>query len=127
MVFGFSIAVICVPVVNQWADITKTALGFGISFPNFAQVLENSLSSIPFIGEPCPMNNTGSLISSSFKSLVQLYKGCSDAIAAPPISVFMNVFRFNLLTFVYTNIHQFVKQKIPNKKILTLKNRKIAD
>jgi hypothetical protein len=46
-------------VVNQWAEITSTALGVGISLANDVHRLLNSLSSMPFIGDPCPTNKTG--------------------------------------------------------------------
>lgn len=52
-------AVIRVPRVNQCADTTRIALGVGISLAILVQRFENSLSSIPFMGDPCPINSTG--------------------------------------------------------------------
>src|SRR6476646_3251533 len=72
MVFGKSMAVILVPLLNQCADITRTALGTGISFAIAFQRWLNSLSSIPFIGEPWPINKTGMIDSCSFRSPVNL-------------------------------------------------------
>src|SRR5690606_29430919 len=119
MVFGFSIAVTWVPLVSQCAEITKTASGLGISLPNFAQVRENSLFSIPFIGEPCPMNNTGILVLCSFKVWLQLYNGCNDVIANPPNPNFINVFLFiafyNICTYKYN-------KNIPIRKIKKIKS-----
>jgi len=54
--------------VTQCAEIQMMALGFGRAFPAASQARENSLSSITFIGFPCPTNKTGifSDISQSF-------------------------------------------------------------
>src|SRR5690242_528735 len=65
-------AVTRVPLVNQWAETTNTADGTGICFPMSSHLLLNSLSSIPFIGEPWPTNKTGMRYSRSFRSLVNL-------------------------------------------------------
>src|SRR5690554_644932 len=105
----------CVPLVSQCAEITKTASGLGISFPNFAQVRENSLSSMPFIGEPWPIKRTAILLVRSFRVCPQLYNGCNDIIANPPIPSLINIFyslHFYICTYKY------------NKKYLLYKNKK---
>lgn len=45
--------------VYQWAETQSTAAGFGSSLPNSSHRRLKSLSSMPFIGEPWPTNNTG--------------------------------------------------------------------
>src|SRR5574343_2107749 len=111
MVFGFGIAVTIVPLVNQCAETTTTALGVGISFPICCQRFENSLSSIAFIGEPCPMNKTGSFSSSSCNDLDQLYKGLIDAIAAPPEIIFIKSLRFIFNICIYKCIDKILIKK----------------
>ena len=59
MVRGCGIAVTADPLVSQWAEMHKIALGLGISFEITRQLRENSLSSIAFMGLPCPRNRTG--------------------------------------------------------------------
>src|SRR5690606_35420533 len=59
MLGGISIAVTFVPLVSQWAEMHNIALGVGILCAIFGNPLTNSLSSIAFIGLPCPKNNTG--------------------------------------------------------------------
>src|SRR3989338_640586 len=61
MVLGFCIPVTADPTLSQCAEIQIIAFGVGISSANFFQRRLNSLSSIAFIGEPCPINNTGIL------------------------------------------------------------------
>src|SRR5690606_8725860 len=101
MVLGSSIAVTCVPLVSQCAEITNTAFGLVTSRPIFAQVRENSLSSMPFIGEPWPMNKTGSFSSCSFRSSVQFLKLCNDIESLLFFyeidAVFLNVNKFLLI------------------------------
>src|SRR4051812_32672017 len=93
MVLGKSIAVILVPLVNQCADITSTALGVGISFAICVHRRLNSVSSIPFMGEPCPTNRTGITCSCSGKSLVNLLNAGNVAIPIALVAiVFMNCF-----------------------------------
>ncbi|MCY1543764.1 hypothetical protein D9M68_795950 [compost metagenome] len=52
-------AVIRVPRVNQWAEITTTAFGWGIRAAASIHASLNSFTSIPFMGEPCPIKSTG--------------------------------------------------------------------
>ena len=52
-------AVTNVPFVSQCAEIHKMAFGVGNVRATICHPLENSLSSIPFIGLPCPINKTG--------------------------------------------------------------------
>src|SRR5512135_3253369 len=59
MVRGLSIAVSSVPRVSQCADTHRIALGVGRVLPISRHPLENSLSSMAFIGLPCPTNSTG--------------------------------------------------------------------
>src|SRR6218665_2394285 len=59
MVFGISIAVTKVPLVNQCAEIQIIAFGFGISLLIFRKPCTKIFSSMAFIGEPCPRNRTG--------------------------------------------------------------------
>src|ERR1035437_4400147 len=75
IVIGFCIAVTKVPFVSQCADIHKIALGVGNVFPISFHFLENSLSSIAFIGLPCPRNNTGicSILPGSSVSLLNSF------------------------------------------------------
>ena len=54
--FGKSIAVIFFPSLNQCAGVTNTALGTGVSFAIAFQRWLNSLSAMPFIGAPWPIN-----------------------------------------------------------------------
>ena len=59
IVLGFSIAVIKVPLVSQWAEIQRIAVGFGKLAPVFCQPLANSFCSIAFIGLPWPIKSNG--------------------------------------------------------------------
>src|SRR5512140_3472860 len=59
MVFGCADAITCDPEVTQCADTTHTASGLGSRALNPLSASVNALSSIAFIGDPCPTNNTG--------------------------------------------------------------------
>jgi hypothetical protein len=48
-----------VPTLSQWADTHTIARGTGRSAAAFIHALLNSLSSMAFIGLPCPMNKIG--------------------------------------------------------------------
>src|SRR4030065_2465499 len=65
MVRGASMAVTCVPWVSQWAEMHKIAFGCGMSRAAAIQAEFNSLSSMAFIGLPCPINKTGIFSSST--------------------------------------------------------------
>src|SRR6185295_564237 len=78
MVFGFSMAVTWVPFVNQWAEIQSTALGGSSSLPIFSHVALNSLSSMPFIGEPCPINRSGVFFSCSSRVMLNLWRSFNE-------------------------------------------------
>src|ERR1051325_5223888 len=59
MVLGCADAITCDPEVTQCADITHTASGLGSRTLNPLSASVKALSSIAFIGDPCPTNNTG--------------------------------------------------------------------
>lgn len=59
MVFGCADAITCDPEVTQCADTTHTASGLGSRALNPLSAFVKALSSIAFIGDPCPTNNTG--------------------------------------------------------------------
>ena len=59
MVCGFAIVVTFVDDVSQCADMESIACGRGNDLPIAAQLLENSLCSMAFMGLPWPTNNTG--------------------------------------------------------------------
>src|ERR1051325_6015755 len=59
MVLGCADAITCDPEVTQCADITHTASGLGSRALNPLSASVKALSSIAFIGDPCPTNNTG--------------------------------------------------------------------
>src|ERR1039458_7547333 len=65
MVSGCSIAVTRVPSVSQCAETQSTALGLGSDRATAAHARLNSLSSMAFIGLPCPMNRAGIVVSVS--------------------------------------------------------------
>jgi hypothetical protein len=86
--FRKSTAVTFVPLVYQWAETTITADGTGISSAIFFHPLLNTLSSIPFIGDPWPINNTGINFSPSFKPPVKFLKADNVDMAAAPVKIF---------------------------------------
>jgi hypothetical protein len=59
MVLGALMAVTCVPRVSQCALIHNIAVGVGSDLPRDRHLAENTLSSMAFIGLPCPTNNAG--------------------------------------------------------------------
>jgi len=63
--------------VSQCAEIHKMALGLGKILATSRQAFENSLSSMAFIGLPCPMNNTG--IGSELFRYWRVYPFLSDS------------------------------------------------
>src|SRR5260221_10463263 len=61
MVGGRSEAVTDTPAVSQCADTQRMARGLGSRRATSPQPRRNALSSIAFIGEPCPTNSAGIL------------------------------------------------------------------
>lgn len=59
MVLGALMAVIWVPRVSQCALTHRMAVGVGSVCPIDFQCCENTLSSMAFMGLPCPTNNAG--------------------------------------------------------------------
>src|SRR5688572_4183993 len=59
MVSGFSAAETYTPCVSQCEETHRMAFGRGRRRPSACQLRRQALSSIAFIGEPCPRNTTG--------------------------------------------------------------------
>src|SRR5665647_2581357 len=76
MVGGICIAVTKVPFVSQCADIQIITLGLDNVLPISSQVLEYSLSSMAFMGLPCPRNNTGIISVLALCSVILLKSFC---------------------------------------------------
>ena len=64
-------AVACVPIVSQWAEMQRMALGRGSDWATSPHARLNSLSSIAFIGLPCPRNRAG-IVAPEFGDLLKL-------------------------------------------------------
>ena len=71
MVRGCFIDVTRVPSDRQWAEMQRIAVGRGMRRATSDHARLNSLSSIAFIGLPCPMNSTG--ISVDFRSTARAF------------------------------------------------------
>ena len=70
MTLGLAVSPTFEPSVYQWAETESMARGFGSSFAIARQPSEYLLSSMAFMGEPCPTNMTGILsiiLNSSFR------------------------------------------------------------
>src|ERR1019366_5698191 len=91
IVSGKSIAVIFVPRLSQWAETTNIAFGVGISFASFAQLSLNWLCSIPFMGEPWPINKTGIRLSCFFRLVVNFLKSDNVVILKNPFYLFIKI------------------------------------
>jgi hypothetical protein len=94
IVRGAAIAVMCVPVVSQCAETTSTAVGVAISAPITLQTVLKSFSSMPFIGEPCPMKSAGIRSSDVFSSSVRLRNDVNDIPPPSAAIVVRDSFRF---------------------------------
>lgn len=92
MVFGRSIAVTYVPRVSQCAEMHRIAAGFGSRPASCFHDLLNGLSSIAFIGLPCPTKRTGILADAGRLSLI-LRNPLREIMVNAPMELPMNFLR----------------------------------
>jgi hypothetical protein len=74
----------------------------------FFQRLLNSLSSIPFIGDPCPMKRTGIAFSSSTNVPAKLLNAANVDIAAARVINFKKCFRSTAVDFLQLKMPAFL-------------------
>src|SRR5579859_7072233 len=77
MVFGCADAITWDPEVTQCADTTHTASGLGSHALNPLSASVKALSSIAFIGDPCPTNNTGIFCAIAFSKTKRIATFCA--------------------------------------------------
>jgi len=108
MVRGFAIIVTFVPFVCQCALTHRIAVGFGNALAAIFQARLNSLSSMAFIGEPCPTNNTG-ILSAFGSSSVNFLK--EDRVIAA-VSILISEMKFLRFICLYKIGKRQMKSKI---------------